>query len=70
MEWGTSHHLGMTDIAAIRAAPLPWKDRAAEHHIAWTLPVGAAWWNCFAPLAGDSEADNASLEMLTLPSSK
>ncbi|HKD74485.1 MAG TPA: hypothetical protein VKB76_03285, partial [Ktedonobacterales bacterium] len=24
MEWGTSHHPGMTDIAAIIAAPLPW----------------------------------------------
>src|SRR5205823_757494 len=29
MEWGASHHPGMTDIAAILAAPLPWSDRAA-----------------------------------------
>ena len=52
MEWGTSHHPGMTDIAAILAAPLPWDDGAAEQHIAWMLRVGTAWWNCFASLAG------------------
>lgn len=51
IEWGTSHHPGMTDIAAILTAPLPWNDSAAERHIAWMLPVGAAWWNCFASLA-------------------
>lgn len=53
MEWGTSHHPGMTDIAAIIAAPLPWDDAAAGLHIAWLLQVGAAWWNDFASLAED-----------------
>jgi hypothetical protein len=52
MEWGTSHHPGMLDIAAVLAAPLPWNDGAAGQHIAWLLRVGAAWWDCFAPLAG------------------
>ena len=33
MEWGTSHHSGMTDIAAILAAPLPWDDHAAGQHV-------------------------------------
>jgi hypothetical protein len=51
MEWGTSHHPGMIDIAAILAAPLPWNDRAARQQIAWMLRVGAVWWNCFASLA-------------------
>jgi hypothetical protein len=51
LEWGTSHHPGMIDIAAILAAPLPWDDRAARQHIAWMLPVGAAWWHCFTSLA-------------------
>jgi hypothetical protein len=55
MEWGTSHHPGMIDIAAILAAPLPWDDRAAGQHMAWLLPVGAAWWRCFASLAGGAE---------------
>ena len=41
MEWGASHHPGMTDIAAILAAPLPWNDSAAEQHVAWMLRVGA-----------------------------
>jgi hypothetical protein len=59
MEWGTSHHTGMIDIAAILAAPLPWNDSAADQHIAWMLRVGAAWWNCFASLAGGPEANNA-----------
>ncbi len=58
MEWGASHHPGMTDIAAILAAPLPWNDSAAEQHIAWMLRVGAAWWNCFASLAGGPEVNN------------
>lgn len=57
MEWGTCHHPGMVDIAAILAAPQPWDDRAAEHQIAWMLPVGAAWWDCFAFLAGGREED-------------
>lgn len=50
LEWGSSHHPGMTDIAAILTAPLPWDDRTAGRHIAWMLPVGDAWWNCFASL--------------------
>jgi hypothetical protein len=60
VEWGASYHPGMTDIAAILAAPLPWDDSAAEQHIAWLLRVGAAWWNCFASLAGGPEVNNAS----------
>ena len=59
MEWGAFHHPGMTDIAAILAAPLPWNDSAAEQHIAWMLRVGAAWWDCFASLAGGPEVNNA-----------
>ena len=57
MEWGTSHHPGMTDIAAIIPAPLPWDDAASGPHIAWLLQVGAAWWNGFAFLA-EEEDDN------------
>jgi hypothetical protein len=53
MEWGACHHPGMTDIAAILAAPRPWDDDAADRHIAWLLRVGAAWWNCFTSLADD-----------------
>jgi hypothetical protein len=34
MEWGASHHPGMTDIAATLAAPLPWHASAAKQHIA------------------------------------
>jgi hypothetical protein len=60
MEWGASHHPGMTDIAAILAAPLPWNDSAAEQHIAWMLRVGAAWWNCFASLSRFTEVNNTS----------
>ena len=60
MEWGTSHHPGMTVIAVILAAPLPWNDRAAGQHIAWMLRVGAAWWNCFSSLAGGPEVENTS----------
>ena len=33
LEWGTSHHPGMTDIAAIHTAPLPWDDHAAGQQI-------------------------------------
>jgi hypothetical protein len=58
MEWGTSHHPGMTDIAAILTAPLPWDDATAEQQIAWMLPVGAAWWRCLASLADNSEAES------------
>jgi hypothetical protein len=57
MEWGTCHHLGMTDVAAILVAPLPWDDRAAEQQMAWLLPVGAAWWRCFASLAEGAEPE-------------
>ena len=60
MEWGGCHHPGMTDIAAILAAPLPRNDRAAGQHIAWMLRVGAVWWNCFASLADRPEVDNIS----------
>jgi hypothetical protein len=60
MEWGACHHPGMTDIAAILVAPLPWDDSAAEQHIAWMLRVGAEWWNCFASLAGGPEVYNTS----------
>ncbi len=60
MEWGTSHHPGMTDIAAILASPLPWDDNAAELQTAWMLRVGAAWWNCFASLAGGPEVNDTS----------
>jgi hypothetical protein len=62
MEWGASHRPGMTDIAAILAVPQPWNDNAAEEHIAWLLRVGAAWWNCFASLAGDPEANKTLRE--------
>jgi hypothetical protein len=58
MEWGASHRPGMTDIAAILAAPLPWDENAAEQHIAWMLRAGAEWWNCFASLAGGPEVNN------------
>ena len=60
IEWGTSRHPGMTDIAASLAAPLPWDDSAAERQISWMLRVGAVWWNCFASLAGGPEITNAS----------
>jgi hypothetical protein len=57
LEWGTSYHPGMTDIAAILATPLPWTDSAAEQQIAWMLRVGATWWRCFEPLTGDPEVN-------------
>jgi len=57
MEWGVSHHPGMTDIAAVLAAPLPWDDRGTGQHIAWMLRVGAVWWHCFASLPGDTEVE-------------
>ena len=56
LEWGTSHHPGMTDIAAIIAAPLPWNDAAAGLHAAWLLRVGAVWWRGFASLASEGVA--------------
>ncbi len=61
MEWGACHHPGMTDIAAIVAAPLPWTDDKAGQQIAWMLRVGATWWNCFASLAGSSTPEEAEL---------
>ena len=57
LEWGISHHPGMTDIAAILAAPLPWSGRAAGQHIAWMLRIGALWWGCFATLADGPEVE-------------
>jgi hypothetical protein len=51
LEWGSSHHPGMTDIAAILPAPLPWNDRAAEQQTAWMLRAGETWWECFSSLA-------------------
>jgi hypothetical protein len=39
VKWGASYCPGMTDIAAILAAPLPWDDSAAEQHITWMLPL-------------------------------
>jgi len=60
MEWGVSHHPGMTDIAAILGAPLPWDDDAAGQHIAWLLKVGAAWWDCFASLTAIRALDEKS----------
>ena len=51
VEWGTSHHPGMTDIAAIIAAPLPWDDAAAEWHVASMLRIGQVWWAAFDALA-------------------
>lgn len=56
IEWGTSRHPGMTDIAATLETPLPWDDCAAEAHIEWMLRVGAVWWTCFASLAGEAPA--------------
>jgi hypothetical protein len=47
----------MTDIAAILAAPLPWNERAAGQHMVWLLRGGAVWWNSFASLAGDADAE-------------
>jgi hypothetical protein len=60
LEWGASHHPGMTDIAAILAAPLPWDDRAAGQQSVWMLRVGAVWWNCFASLAEGSGQQSSS----------
>jgi hypothetical protein len=62
MEWGTSHHPGMTDIAAILTAPLPWDDGAAEEHMAWMLRVGAVWWSCFTSLVDNSSADSSTAD--------
>jgi hypothetical protein len=59
LEWGTSHHLGMTDIAALLEAPLPWDDRAARQQCAWMLRIGAVWWSCFASLAEGSGLERA-----------
>lgn len=58
MEWGTSHHPGMTDVAAVLPAPFPWDVPAVEQHIAWMLPVGAVWWQRFASLAEGSGVEH------------
>lgn len=50
LEWGSCQHPGMTDIAAIIAAPFPWDDAAAGLHIAWLLRMGAVWWSTFRDL--------------------
>lgn len=50
MEWGSSHHPGMTDVAAIIAAPSPWDDAAAGLQITWLLRTGALWWECFGSI--------------------
>jgi hypothetical protein len=50
LEWGSSHHPGMTDIAAILPAPLPWNTSVAEQQTAWMLRAGGAWWDCFVSL--------------------
>jgi len=56
LEWGSSHHPGMTDIAAIIAAPFPWDDAAAGLHIAWLLRTGGTWWRVFSALVGECAA--------------
>jgi hypothetical protein len=60
VEWGVSHHPGMTDITATLSAPLPWDHDAAEQHIAWMLRVGAVWWHCFSSVAGGPEPGHFS----------
>lgn len=60
MEWGTSHHPGMTDVAAILPAPFPWDEAAAEQHITWMLPVGAVWWRCFSSLANGVDCNGTT----------
>ena len=62
LEWGSSHHRGMIDIAAILAAPLPWPNAVAARHRTWLLRVGAAWWTAFASLA---EADGTASRGVT-----
>ena len=66
VKWGISHQPGMTDVAAVIAAPLPWNDRAAEWQIVWMLRVGAVWWNCFAPLADDSAIETSAARTMRL----
>lgn len=51
LEWGSSHHPGMTDIAAVLAAPLLWQAAESGKHVSWLLRAGAAWWTAFASLA-------------------
>ncbi|HUB46346.1 MAG TPA: hypothetical protein VMB73_15280 [Acetobacteraceae bacterium] len=50
LEWGSCHHPGMTDIAAILGAPPPWEGSVADRHISWMLRTGAVWWRVFASL--------------------
>ncbi len=59
MEWGATHRPGTTDIATVLAAPLPWDEVAAEEQIVWIIRVAAAWWNCFASLAGTPEVNKS-----------
>ncbi|WP_146101723.1 hypothetical protein [Rhodopila globiformis] len=51
LAWGSCHHPGMIDIAAILASPLPWNDGTAGQQTAGLRRIGNAWWDCFAPLA-------------------
>ena len=53
LHWGASYHPGMTDIATMMAAPLPWDEAAASVQIAWLLQKGAVWWNTFASLVDE-----------------
>lgn len=55
LEWGATHHPGMTDIAAIVEAPFPWNAAAASLHISWLLQVGSAFWVAFGSLTKDLE---------------
>jgi hypothetical protein len=55
LEWGSCHHPGMIDIAAIIAAPFPWDEAAAGLHIPWLLRTGGTWWTIFSALV-DLEA--------------
>ena len=42
MEWGTSHHSGMLDIATVLAAPLPWNGGAQV--MMRSTPAAAPGW--------------------------
>jgi hypothetical protein len=53
-EWGSSHHAGMIDVAAILPARLPWDATAAKQQTAWLLRIGSAWWDCFVSLTNAS----------------
>jgi len=66
VKWGISHRPGMTDVAAVIAAPPPWNDRAAEWQIVWMLRVGAVWWNCFAHLTNESVVETSAARTMRL----